>query len=254
MSSTSTPPSVKHYRWAILTVMSVTLGVQSGVRVAFSVFYVALRQEFGWSAASTAGVFSLYMGVLAVSSPVVGWLLDRYGARRLLTLAALLVGVSLWSCSAIHTLWHFYLAYGLLLALGQTGLSSGATSVVLARWFPDMRGRAIALADIGTALGTAIYSPWSQWLIETYGWRSAFMWLGSSVIVLLVPLNCWQRSAPLYPAPPLLAMPAQPRQRPWRTTRYPGRWRKHYVLCHSGCSLVRCSSRALASRWSMCTW
>ncbi len=202
MPSTSAPPPVKHYRWAILTVMSVTLGVQSGVRVAFSVFYVALRQEFGWSAASTAGVFSLYMGVLAVSSPVVGWLLDRYGARRLLTLAALLVGVSLWSCSAIHTLWHFYLAYGLLLALGQTGLSSGATSVVLARWFPDMRGRAIALADIGTALGTAIYSPWSQWLIETYGWRSAFMWLGSSVIVLLVPLNCWQRSAPPVSSPP----------------------------------------------------
>src|SRR5215831_1915031 len=108
---------VKYYRWAILTVMSVTLGVQTGVRITFSVFYVALRQEFGWSAAATAGVFSLYMGVLAVSSPVVGWLLDRYGARRLLTLAALLVGVSLWGCSAIHTLWHFYLAYGLLLAL-----------------------------------------------------------------------------------------------------------------------------------------
>src|SRR5215471_10818292 len=176
--------------------MSVTLGVQTGVRVAFSVFYVALRQEFGWSAAATAGVFSLYMGVQAVSSPVVGWLLDRYGARRLLTLAALLVGVSLWGCSAIHTLGQFYLVYGLLLALGQTGLSSSATSVVLARWFPDMRGRAIALADIGTALGTAIYSPLSQWLIETYGWRSAFVWLGSSVLVLLVPLNCWQRSAP----------------------------------------------------------
>jgi MFS family permease len=187
---------VKYYRWAILTVMSVTLGVQTGVRVAFSVFYVALRQEFGWSAAATAGVFSLYMGVLAVSSPLVGWWLDRYGARLVLTLAALLVGVSLWGCSAIHTLWEFYLVYGLLLALGQTGLSSGATSVVLARWFPEMRGRAIALADIGTALGTALYSPWSQWLIETYGWRSAFVWLGSSVMVLLVPLNCWQRSVP----------------------------------------------------------
>src|SRR5215510_3977946 len=182
--------------------MSVTLGVQTGVRITFSVFYVALRQEFGWSAAATAGVFSLYMGVLAVSSPLVGWLLDRYGARRILTLAALLVGLSLWSCSVVHTLWQLYLAYGLLLALGQTGLSSGATSVVLARWFPDMRGRAIALADLGSALGTAIYSPCSQWLIETYGWRSAFVWLGSSVIVLLVPLNCWQRSAPPIPSAP----------------------------------------------------
>ena len=73
LRKTLAPTHVKHYRWAILTVMSITLGVQTGVRVAFSVFYVALRQEFGWSAAATAGVFSLYMGVLAVSSPLVGW-------------------------------------------------------------------------------------------------------------------------------------------------------------------------------------
>jgi hypothetical protein len=58
--------------------MCVTLGVQSGVRLAFSIFYVTLRDEFGWSAAATASVFSLYMLVQACCSPLVGWFLDHW--------------------------------------------------------------------------------------------------------------------------------------------------------------------------------
>lgn len=190
--------------------MCVTLGVQSGIRLAFGVFYVALRSEFGWSAAHTAGVFSLYMLVQAICSPLMGWGLDRLGSRWLFSLAGLLVGGSLALCSLVQTLPHFFLMYGVLLSIGQTALTTGRVSVVLARWFPDMRGRAIALADIGAALGLGLYPPWSQWLINTVGWRCAFVWLGVSVMLLVVPLNCWQRP------PPAAAMR-------WRETVPPGK-------------------------------
>ena len=186
------PPS---YRWFVLISMCVTIGVQSGVRLAFSVFYVALRTDFGWSAASTAGVFSVYMLVQAVCAPLMGWGLDRFGVRRLFPLAALLVGISLLLCSRVQTLPQFFLTYGVLLPIGQTALTTGPISVVLARWFPDMRGRAIALADIGAALGLGLFPPLSHWLVTSYGWRWAFVWLGVSVF-LMVPLNCWQRPAP----------------------------------------------------------
>ncbi len=182
--------------------MCATLGVQSGVRVTFSVFFVAWREAFGWSAAATAGVMSLYMLVLACSSPLMGWLLDRYGARRLFPAAALLAGASLWLCSMVQTLWQLYVVYGLVFALGQTALSTGTVSVVLARWFPEMRGRAIALADLGAGLGMGLYSPWSQWLITTYGWRQALCWLAASMVLLLVPLNACQRPAPQHEALP----------------------------------------------------
>lgn len=184
------------YRWFVLLTMCVTIGVQSGVRLAFSVFYVVLRADFGWSAASTAGVFSVYMLVQAVCAPLMGWGLDRFGVRRLFPLAALLVGISLLLCSRVQTLSQFFLTYGVLLPIGQTALTTGPISVVLARWFPDMRGRAIALADIGAALGLGLYPPLSHWLIASYGWRWAFVWLGASVILLVVPLHCWQRPAP----------------------------------------------------------
>ncbi len=189
--------------------MCVTVGVQSGVRIAFGVFYITLRENFGWSAASTASVFSLYMLVQAGCSPLVGWGLDRYGARRLFPLAALLVGSSLILCSRIQTLSQFYLTYGVLLAIGQTALTTGPVSVVLARWFPDMRGRAIALADVGAALGLGLYPSLSYWLITSYGWRSAFVWLAVSVIGLVIPATCWLRAEPSELNRPPLSEPPQ---------------------------------------------
>lgn len=184
------------YRWLVLLSMCVTVGVQSGVRIAFGVFYITLRESFGWSAASTAGVFSLYMLVQAGCSPLVGWCLDRYGARRLFPLAALWVGISLVLCSRIQTLPQFFLTYGVLLPIGQTALTTGPVSVVLSRWFPDMRGRAIALADIGAALGLGLYPSLSHWLITSYGWRWAFMCLAVSVLGLVIPATCWLRAEP----------------------------------------------------------
>lgn len=176
--------------------MCVAIGAQSGIRLAFSVFYVTLREDFGWSAASTASVFSVYMLVQAACSPVIGWCLDRYGVRRLFPLAAIAVGGSLWLCSGVQSFAQFMLAYGVLLPIGQTGLTTGPVSVVLARWFPDMRSRAIALADVGAALGLGLYPLLSRWLIVTYGWRWAFIWLGVTIVLMVVPLTLWQRPAP----------------------------------------------------------
>jgi MFS family permease len=200
----------RYYRWLVLLSMCVTIGAQSGIRLSFSVFYVTLREDFGWSAASTASVFSVYMLVQATCSPLIGWCLDRYGVRRLFPLAAMWVGGSLLLCSGMQNLAQFMLAYGVLLPIGQTGLAAGPVSVVLARWFPEMRSRAIALADVGAALGLGLYPLLSRWLIVSYGWRWAFVWLGVSMVLLVVPLTFWQRPAPSHRADARHAEPPQP--------------------------------------------
>ncbi len=176
--------------------MCVTIGTQSGIRLSFSIFLVTLHEEFGWSSASISSVFSIYMLMQAACSPLVGWCLDRYGVRRLFPLAALWVGCSLWLYSGVQSLGQFMLTYGVLLPIGQTGLTAGPISVVLARWFPEMRSRAIALADVGAALGLGLYPLLSHWLIVSYGWRWAFVWLGVSIVVFVVPITLWQRPAP----------------------------------------------------------
>ncbi len=176
--------------------MCVVIGTQSGIRLSFSVFLVTLRADFGWSATSISSVFSVYMLMQAACSPLVGWCLDRYGVRRLFPLAAVWVGGSLWLCSGVQSLGQFMLTYGVLLPISQTALTAGPVSVVLARWFPEMRSRAIALADVGAALGLGLYPLLSHWLIVSYGWRWAFVWLGVSIVFLVVPATLWQRPVP----------------------------------------------------------
>lgn len=89
--------------------MCVVIGTQSGIRLSFSVFLVTLRADFGWSATSISSVFSVYMLMQAACSPLVGWCLDRYGARRLFPLVAVWVGGSLWLCSGVQSLGQFML-------------------------------------------------------------------------------------------------------------------------------------------------
>lgn len=190
-----TPPSSDRYRYVIMLVGFATLAGTSGVANLFSVFYSTLLDEFQWSHAAGASVYSINMLVVAVSAPVVGLLLDRFGPRWLFTIAAALIGLAFLACSRLQNLGQFILFYGVLSALGQTALLS--MTVVVARWFTDtQRGRAIGFADVGTGFGMVLMVPSSAWLIGHYGWRQAFLVLGCVLIAVLVPLNLLHRPAP----------------------------------------------------------
>jgi predicted MFS family arabinose efflux permease len=183
------------YRYAVLLIGFVTLAGASGVSGCFAVFYNTLVTVFSWSRASGASPYSVNMLVSIVSAPLIGWLLDRYGPRLVLSIAALLSGGALMACSTLQTLGHFVMYYGVLGAVGQTAL--GSVAVVVSRWFErTQRGRAIGFADVGTGFGMVVFIPGSAWLLETLGWRPAFALLGAVIVMLLVPLNLWQRRPP----------------------------------------------------------
>jgi predicted MFS family arabinose efflux permease len=186
------------YRYAVLLIGFVTLAGASGVSGCFAVFYNTLVTAFSWSRASGASPYSINMLVSIASAPLIGWLLDRYGPRLVFSIAALLSGGALLACSSLQTLAHFVVYYGVLGAVGQTAL--GSVAVVVSRWFErTQRGRAIGFADVGTGFGMVVFIPGSAWLIETFGWRPAFAILGAVIMVLLVPLNLWQRRPPVAP-------------------------------------------------------
>lgn len=192
------------YRYLIMLIGFVTLAGASGVSSSFSVFYSALLQEFNWSHAGGASVYSVNQLVLAASAPLMGGLLDRFGPRWLFPTAATLVGVAWMACGTLHTLGQFILFYGVLSALGQTALS--LAMVVVSRWFQQThRGRAIGLADVGTGCGHVLFVPGAAWLITTVGWRWAFIIVGATVLAVLVPLNMLHRPTPALGAPSLSA-------------------------------------------------
>jgi MFS family permease len=196
--------SPRLYRYLILLIGFVTLAGASGVSSSFSVFYSTLLQAFDWSHAAGASVYSVNQLVLAASAPFMGGLLDRFGPRWLFPAAATLIGMAWIGCGTVNSLAQFMLFYGVLSALGQTALS--LAMVVVSRWFqPTHRGRAIGLADVGTGVGHVLFVPGAAWLITTVGWRWAFIVIGATVLVVLVPLNLLHRSTPPLGAPSLSA-------------------------------------------------
>ncbi len=178
-----------HYGWVVLAASFVTLGVMYGTTLAFPVFFVALVQEFGWSRGSAASVFSLNMLVAGLSAPLVGHVVDRYGPRRVLPWGAVLLGAGLLLCALIQRLWHLWLAFGLVAALGAGILGPVAHTALLSNWFIRARGSAIGIAFAGMGAGLFVFSPLAQAAMNRVGWRGTFTLLGLLALVLLLPLT-----------------------------------------------------------------
>jgi predicted MFS family arabinose efflux permease len=133
-----------------------------------------------------------------LGAPLAGAALDRWGPRRLFTGGAALAALGLGLASQARTLPLLVLAHGLVAGAGLSLLGSPPNLVVVARWFPDRRGSAIALADLGTPLGAVLSVPLVQLVIERWGWRTALLALAAALLGLVVPANLFQR----LPAPP----------------------------------------------------
>jgi MFS family permease len=186
-----------HYGWVVLGVSFVTLGVMYGTTFAFPIFFVALVQDFGWSRGSTASIFSANMMVAGLSAPLVGYLVDRYGPRRVLPWGAVLLGGGLLLCAAISRLWHLWLAFGLLGAAGGGILGPVAHTTLLSNWFIRSRGSAIGVAFAGMGAGLFVFAPLTQFAVDRVGWRGAFIVLGLLALALLLPLTALcQRDRP----------------------------------------------------------
>ncbi|MBW2063460.1 MAG: MFS transporter [Deltaproteobacteria bacterium] len=178
-----------YYGWIIVIVAMVSMAFWYGVRSTFSIFYVALLEEFSWSRAESAGVQSMALITYTVMSPIVGGLIDRYGPRRVIVPGVLVLGLGLISCSFMKSLAQFYFLYGIVAGVGVSCIAIVAFSAILAHWFEKKRGLASGLAVSGMGMGTFILVPASQYFINLWGWRLTFVTLGGLILIILLPLN-----------------------------------------------------------------
>ena len=170
--------SKRHYGWVIFALTGANLTVEGGMKNSVPVVFVALRDGFGRSAAATSAVFSAAGITGGLLAPLVGWLLDRLGPRRLFTLAGLVILAGYLLSSYASDIWQLFIFYSFVTALGETAISSFTATATLAPWFPRTRGRVLGLADAGNPLGQGIFAPLSQILISISGWRHTFRILG----------------------------------------------------------------------------
>jgi MFS family permease len=179
--------SLRSHATQSLIATFVTLGLAYGVWYAYSVFLVALADEFHWSRSLVAGAFAAFALVHGLSSPPLGWLADRLGPRRVFIAGGSVLALALIIDGAITRPLHLYLAFGLLTSLGVTA-SALVPSVVLIRgWFPRRFGTALGVASAGIGVGIFAVVPFCQAMIDAVGWRWAFRLLGIVIAVSTVP-------------------------------------------------------------------
>jgi len=169
----------------------VTLAISFGVWYSYSVFFLAILKEFGWSRAATSSIFSVFLLSQAFSGMPTGYLMDRYGPRLVIPSGAVVLAASLALVSCSRELWHFQISFGICAAVGVglTGFVSHTS--FLPRWFERKRGLAMGIAMSGIGLGTLVMVPVAERLITLYGWRTTYVILAAIVFLVATPLNAF---------------------------------------------------------------
>src|SRR6185295_14297490 len=188
--------------WMLVGSIWVTLAIASGLYFSFPIFFVALFEEFGWSRGATALAFSISSITQGLLSPVVGTLVDRFGPRRVILSGTFVLGAACLLGSRVGSLWSLYLITGVLSAVGVCAVSWVPSGALIARWFAERRGSMMGIAFSGMGAGVLLMGPLTQWLIDGYGWRAAYLVLGAGTLAVLVPIAWFGiRDAPAPSAP-----------------------------------------------------
>ncbi|MFC1983184.1 MFS transporter [Chloroflexota bacterium] len=184
------------YGWWIVLASTIAFAFEGGVYFyGFSAFFMPLVNEFGWSRAAISGAFSFSRLEGAIIGPIGGFLIDKFGPRKIMFLCIIMMGSGFILLSRIDSLVTFYLVFILLIAMGATVGIQQATVVAIVNWFIKKRGTAMGIGLSGVGVGGVIV-PALAWLIIQYGWRQTAVITGLTILAIGIPLSLVMRHRP----------------------------------------------------------
>ena len=175
--------------WAILGVAGLGMFMSGpGQTFGVSAFVDPIIEDRGWSRTLVSGLYTAGSLTAATAMILIGRLLDRYGARVMLTAVAVLFGLAAIGMGRISLPFHLYLGFLAIRMLGQGSLTLIPTTLV-AIWFRRLRGRATAMAALAMPTSQAAFPPLIFFLVSTVTWRNAWTILGLMVWATLIPVG-----------------------------------------------------------------
>ena len=172
------------------------IGVVSALRVlggglhqyGFTVFFLPVTHELGLTRAMTSLAFSLARAEGAIESPIVGYLLDRYGPKPIMLAATVLAGIGYLLFAFVDSYTQFLIVYLGVISLAFTAGFVHAPTVVANSWFSGLRARAMTVVSSAVPLGGAIITPLLAMAVASFGWRPTAMIAGAVFLAGGVPL------------------------------------------------------------------
>lgn len=172
------------YGWIIVLAAFVVNLIADGITFSFGVIYVELLKYFGEGKAKTAWIGSLFMAIPLLSGPVASWLTDRFGCRKVTIVGSILAAICFIISSftdSVEMLMLTFSAAGFGLSLCYV-----AAVVIVAYYFDKKRSFATGLSVCGSGIGTFIFAPLTQYLIDEYGWRGTTLILAGMFLNMTV--------------------------------------------------------------------
>ncbi|KAF1678943.1 MFS transporter [Bacillus sp. SKDU12] len=176
-----------HYAWIIVSVTFLILLAVQGVRLSFGAFVEPWEQQFSMDRGTISLISTISFIVYGISQPVIGRLVDKWGARAVLSWSALLTGISIFLTCFVTSPWQLFLLYGLGVSLGVGGASNVAASVLVVNWFSKKRGLAFGIMEAGFGAGQMLLVPGSLMLIHWFSWKLTVIVLGLLLMVIVFP-------------------------------------------------------------------
>lgn len=186
-----------YYGWWVLAGTMVVNALGGGIQVyGFSVFFLPLRDSLGISAAAASLIFALSRAEGAFEGPVIGYLIDRFGARFFIATGAVVMGAGYLLLSISHSYISVVLIYLLVISVGFNAGSGHPTIALINNWFVRRRGMAMAISTSAFSLGGAIVAPLLGLAVASWGWRVAAVLAGIAILLFVPPISFILRRSP----------------------------------------------------------
>jgi MFS family permease len=187
----------RFYGWNILAASALTNGFGGSLHwQGFTVFFIPISQSLGLTSAQTAMPFALSRAENGLIGPLTGWLIDRYGVRRLMFIGTLMTGIGYVWLAQTNTFLAFLLVYLFVISIGASSSFMQASTSALNTWFARRRGMVMSINSAAFRLGGAFMVPLLSVAVLRWGWQTAALWVGVGMIVFITPLAIVYKRSP----------------------------------------------------------
>jgi MFS family permease len=179
------------YGWWVTIAASVGLSTSPGQFAfgALGLFMIPLTIEFDAPRAEVALASTFFTVALAITSPFIGKIADRYGSKQILIPSLFIFGILLASIAFIVTeLWHLYIIF-ILIGIFASGANGLPFMRIIGEWFNKRRGLALGIAMAGGGAGYMYVPPMLQFIIDNYSWRHGYYTLAAIVLFVSLPVS-----------------------------------------------------------------
>ncbi|MEV4625725.1 MFS transporter [Micromonospora sp. NPDC049523] len=176
-----------HPAWAVAAVAFVALVGAAGFRATPSVLLHPLHEEFGWPLATISAAVSVNLILYGLTAPFAAALMERFGIRRVVVAALLLVAAGSGLTVFMNASWQLIACWGVLVGLGTGSMALAFVATVTGRWFVKRRGLVTGVLTAGGAAGQLVFLPVLANLVQAYDWKVAALVVAAAAL-LVVPL------------------------------------------------------------------